>query len=31
VFDAVEEALGKIEAKRAADRGETHADQASPA
>lgn len=31
VFDAVEDAIRQIEAKRAARRGETHADQASPA
>ena len=31
VFDAVEDAIHQIEAKRAARRGETHADQASPA
>ena len=31
VFDAVEDAIRQIEAKRAAHRGETHADQASPA
>jgi NifU-like protein involved in Fe-S cluster formation len=31
VFDAVEDAILKIEAKRAARRGETHADQANPA
>jgi NifU-like protein involved in Fe-S cluster formation len=31
VFDAVEEAIRQIEAKRAVRHGETHADQASPA
>ena len=31
VFDAVEDAIRQIEVKRAARRGETHADQASPA
>jgi NifU-like protein involved in Fe-S cluster formation len=31
VFDAVEDAIAQIEAKRAARRGETHADQANPA